>query len=60
MLPVAVSPATLPLYVGKYAATFELPYVAGIPVANATLPKMYPPLTLPVVMMLAVSVPLAR
>ena len=30
----------LPVYVGKYAATFELPYVSGMPVANATLPKI--------------------
>ena len=44
MLPVVVtlpvSAARLPVYVGRYAATLALPYVAGSPVNCEPLPRM--------------------
>ena len=33
----------LPVYVGKYAATSALPYVAGSPVSCDPLPRIYEP-----------------
>ena len=39
--------AKLPVYVGKYAATFVFEYVAGNPVKKDALPKMYAPEMLP-------------
>ena len=44
----------LPLYAARYAATLLLPYVAGNPLKNAPLPKIYAPEILAAVVIFAV------
>ena len=65
--PIKLPPVMLPVVtmvfepkLANNVVTLLLPYVAGMPLANAMLPKIYWPLMLPVVIMLAVSVPDAK